>query len=630
MKEPLISSTFILDSDEVILEAMGDAEAFSGGDAQGALNRPLSEVNPELGRMLKGLLEKAGRGRGVENYALAYRLGKRLVALQVSAIPYPLAALGKTGILVTLVSQEEKATRSSAQPEEREMPLPLPGMAEVREVYREEDLAAFADPLFILDPDGNLTFANLPFQKLLGAGWEELRSSHLSSWMASAEPRKVVEQIIETVRLVPWRGELEMRARDGREVLLNVTFSALKEGKGKPGGFLGCAKDFTELRRLWREKESEKARAAAILRNAPCGLIAFTGDGRVTLWNRAAEKLLSVSTERAVGMSLEDFLGTENQEKVRELVERASAGQAEAETALSLAGAHGLQRLLRLRAAALDRGGRKETECVVTVEDVTELEAAREGAERSDRALGFLSRCAALGLQAGPGEETPDAFLRELVDFTEAMAGALYALGEEGAELRSFQGFSEDFAIKAARLRIRPNRLDMLEAKAGEVLDLGEFQAPDDTTSLRVLFRDWDAYRQASLEEGHDLQLLLPLKDGDAVVGMLVLAGFPSTRLSEEQLLAVLKALPWLQLAPRGEEAGGPAAPAFDDEAMRRMAHEISSPLTYVRGFAQLLADEMDQLDPEMLREAIGNLDTGTARLVEIVGRYLPQPPPDE
>jgi PAS domain S-box-containing protein len=630
VREPLISSTLILDSDEVILETMGDAEAFFGGDAQGALNRPLSEVNPELGRMLKGLLEKAGRGRGVENYALAYRLGKRLVALQVSAIPYPLAALGKTGILVTLVSQEDKATRSSVPPEEREMPLPLPGMAEVREVSREEDLAAAADPLFILDGDGNLAFANLPFQKLLGAGWEELRSSHLSSWMVSAEPRKVVEQIIETVRLVPWRGELELRARDGREVLLNVTFSALKGGKGKAGGFLGCAKDFTELRRLWREKESDKARVAAILRNAPCGLIAFTRDGRVTLWNRAAERLLSVSAERAVGMSLEDFLGTENQEKVRELVERASAGQAEAETVLSLAGAHGLQRLLRLRAAALDRGGREEAECVVTVEDVTELEAAREGAERSDRALGFLSRCAALGLLGGPGEGVPDAFLRELVDFTEAVAGALYGLGEEGAELRSFQGFSEDFAVKAARLRIRTSRLDMLEAKAGEVLDLGESQAPDDTTSLRVLFRDWDAYRQASLEEGHDLQLLLPLKDGDAVVGMLVLAGFPSARLSEEQLLAVLKVLPWLRLAPREEEAGGAALPALDDEAMRRMAHEISSPLTYVRGFAQLLAGEMDQLDPEMMREAIGNLDTGTARLVEIVGHYLPQPPPDE
>ena len=60
------------------------------------------------------------------------------------------------------------------------------------------------------------------------------------------------------------------------------------------------------------------------------------------------------------------------------------------------------------------------------------------------------------------------------------------------------------------------------------------------------------------------------------------------------------------------------------------MAHELSSPLTYVRGFTQLLVTEREQLDPEVLEEVIDNIDTGTARLVEIVGRYLPQPPPDD
>ncbi len=108
MREPLISATFILDSDLLIIEAIGDAEVFLGCDKKDALGRPLAQVSVELDHMLKGIIEKAGRGRGVENYALAYKVERRLVALRVSAIPYPLAALGKTGILVTLISTEDK------------------------------------------------------------------------------------------------------------------------------------------------------------------------------------------------------------------------------------------------------------------------------------------------------------------------------------------------------------------------------------------------------------------------------------------------------------------------------------------------------------------------------------------
>ena len=126
MREPLISATFILDSDLLIIEAIGDAEVFLGCDKQDALNRPLAQVSVELGHMLKGIIEKAGRGRGVENYALAYKVDRRLVGLRASAIPYPLAALGKTGILVTLISPEEKPELLAEVSRSERHPCPFP------------------------------------------------------------------------------------------------------------------------------------------------------------------------------------------------------------------------------------------------------------------------------------------------------------------------------------------------------------------------------------------------------------------------------------------------------------------------------------------------------------------------
>ncbi len=633
MREPLISTTFILDSDGTVLEAMGDAEVFSGGEARGRL---LSSLDPDLGRMLKSLLDKAARGRGVENYALGYRLGRRMVALLASAVPYPLAALGKTGILLTLVSLEEKAPLDRKRPQERETPLPLPGMAEEREVSRKEDLAAVVDPLFILDREGNLSFANLSFQRLMGAGWEELCSSHLSSWMASPEPRQVVEQIIETVRLAPWRGELELRTREGREVLVNVTFSALPGGRGKPGGFLGCAKDFTELRRLWREKEGERARGASLLHDAPCGLLAFDAEGRVTLCNREAGRLLQTAGERAPGASLAEVLGAENWERVRELAGSQAAGPGRAEAVLAFPGRQGSRSLLRMRLAPLRADGGAAAEFVAAVEDVSGEEALRAAAAEAGLAMDFLGRCAARGARTAAGEEPAGVLLKEFADFCGASACAAYRVEEEHADLRASYGCSDDFAVHAGRLRIRPARMEALEALAGRVLGLGEGLSPDEAKGLRTFFRDWDDFRQANLDEGHDPLLFLPVKDGSAVEGVLVLGGVRAPQVDEGRLQALSRALPWLMPALRGprsaEEGEPPAGPsaALDEEDVRRLAHELSTPLTYVRGFAQLLAEEADRLDPQALRELIVELDRGTALLTETVRRHLPQPPPDE
>lgn len=634
MREPLISATFILDSDLLIIEAIGDAEVFLGCDKQDALNRPLAQVSVELGHMLKGIIEKAGRGRGVENYALAYKVGRRLVSLRASAIPYPLAALGKTGILVTLISPEEKPEPLAEKSREREIPVPLPGLAEEREVARSEDLAAFADPVFILDQGGGIVFANLPFQKLLDAGWDELRSSHLASWLTMDEPRQVVEQIIETVRLVPWRGELHLRTRAGREVVLSITFSLLKEGKKQSGGVLGYAKDFTELRRLGREKDSEETRSWGLLERVPGSLFAFTPDERVTFWNREAERTFSLSAGRAAGMGLEEILGRENGERVRELMGRASSAQGQAETLLRLVDRHQRERILRVRAAVLDTGEGREVEYVAVAEDLTEMKGLEADKRSIAGTMEFLARCIAVGAKAGASEELLAGFLGEVESLMGVAAGAVYRIENDYMEIISFRGYSEGFAKKAGRLRIRPNRMEVLEAQAGLLLDLGGDPSPDNTTSIRIFFRDWDDYRQAQLEEGHLQYLLLPLKTEDAYLGMLVLAGFPSPQVDEEHLRAVARALPWLSLAMRRpsseEEEEEAPPPLLDDETRRRLAHELSTPLTYVRGFAQLLASERGQLDPAVLEEMIDNIDQGTARLVEIVGNYLPQPAPDE
>jgi hypothetical protein len=76
----VLHASLLLDGEDRILEGNRDAEVFLERPLEEARKASLREVNPILYSALKDLLAKTRRGRGVENYAMAYKLGKHLCA----------------------------------------------------------------------------------------------------------------------------------------------------------------------------------------------------------------------------------------------------------------------------------------------------------------------------------------------------------------------------------------------------------------------------------------------------------------------------------------------------------------------------------------------------------------------
>ena len=68
------------------------------------------------------------------------------------------------------------------------------------------------------------------------------------------------------------------------------------------------------------------------------------------------------------------------------------------------------------------------------------------------------------------------------------------------------------------------------------------------------------------------------MKAEGTYLGMLVLTGFPSPQVDQEQLRAVARALPWLGLAMRRPSGDQTPPRLLDDETRRRLAHELSTP----------------------------------------------------
>ena len=446
-----LNASILLDDEDRILEGNRDAEVF--------LEKPLEEVrkvslykaNPSLYSALKGLLAKTKRGRGVENYALAYKVGKRLMRLNIDMSPYPLEALGTTGTLVTINSVgmrppvERRAEKEEpAQISAPEETLGLPQL-----------LDAMAEPAFLLDMDANFTYANAVMCSLLGHEHDEIVGRPISFFMLKEDARQALECLVEAACAAPWRGELEFNRSDGTTVYIAVTVDALKTSRGKADRLLGIGRDNTTEARIRREREDELQRVWSLLERVGVTLACFTPDFRVTMLSHSAEEMLSTTNDRAIGTPLPDLFPTEVREEVAAVLKRAAAGEAIKDVAVKVGKKKELRAVfMSVKPAVEGEGGTREYMAILreAAHELSEMEEAEvhlRAAKRKEMILDLAVRSRGLmdfleGCLAGLREEFA------------CSAAAFFGVQQGEAVLRAQVGLEEDEVKILSPLKLRP------------------------------------------------------------------------------------------------------------------------------------------------------------------------------
>ncbi len=117
--------------------------------------------------------------------------------------------------------------------------------------------------------------------------------------------------------------EVMRRRKDGSLLDVSLTLSPVRDRAGQIVGISEIARDFTEHKRAERELE----RLAQAAEHSSDAIVSFDLDGRVRHWNRGAERILDLSAEEAIGLSVEE-LNAEASARTRDAFARALAGQA--------------------------------------------------------------------------------------------------------------------------------------------------------------------------------------------------------------------------------------------------------------------------------------------------------------
>ena len=146
----------------------------------------------------------------------------------------------------------------------------------------ERIIESSADGIVTTDREGNVTMFSRGAEEMLGYSAVEVMNKPIASFLASTEPG--VEPLFRSMGAGGGRTnsyETVVRARDGREVAVNISASVLRDESGELVGYLGICKDITARRRaeedLRRKNEELEAYVRTVSHDLRGPLVAVQG-----------------------------------------------------------------------------------------------------------------------------------------------------------------------------------------------------------------------------------------------------------------------------------------------------------------------------------------------------------------
>lgn len=180
---------------------------------------------------------------------------------------------------------------------------------------------AMGATLIVLDMERKVTELNAAAMDLFGYSQEDICRLTFEKLFPESEHGKhyaEMKKSLEGCKIKPF--ETSVLTKNGNEVPVLISGSALKDSKGKPIGFVGVLKDITERKKVEEALQKEKTFAESIVQTAQAILLVLDAKGRIVSFNPYMEKISGYKIEEMCGKDWFDtFLPKQDHHLMREL-----------------------------------------------------------------------------------------------------------------------------------------------------------------------------------------------------------------------------------------------------------------------------------------------------------------------
>jgi PAS domain S-box-containing protein len=271
----------------------------------------LDLVAPEHRDLLKANFGRHLRGEDIApyEYTLIPRGGGRVdVILASKLIDYgrQTAILG----IVTDITERKRAEEALRESEKKYRSV----IENIQDVFYRSDLKGC---LLMGSPSGAKMFGYDSIDEMIGLPLD-------SFWPDPGERKQLLAQVKATGGVKDF--EAVLKRKDG--TIFNVSFSThfYNDEQGNLMGTEGIIRDITERKRAEEALYATNETLRALVQSSPLAIIAIDLDGRVTLWNPAAEQMFDWQEREVLGQIL-PLISEDKQDEYRMIRERALRGE---------------------------------------------------------------------------------------------------------------------------------------------------------------------------------------------------------------------------------------------------------------------------------------------------------------
>lgn len=225
---------------------------------------------------------------------------------------------------------------------------------------------------------------------------------------------------------------LRLRHRDGSYRWVFSTGQAIDSGEGPTTRMVGCQIDVTHRKKFEMELQKAHDTTAQLLAAVPSILISSTWDGRIGLWNQAAEQIFGLPPNKAAGLRLEDCPIGWDWSKVNEGIQTCrESGESVSLSILSFKTDRGAG-FLEMQISPVSDTGNGEAGFLILALDVTERKRLQDELAQSQKLQSIGQLAAGIAHEIN----TPTQFIGDNLRFLQDVARNLESFVELFQELR--------------------------------------------------------------------------------------------------------------------------------------------------------------------------------------------------